>query len=99
MGRQTVGHVLVREIGLRRSVMVATMLTWWLMFRELEGRHPKNMEELAEAVGVHQATIYRQVAVFREVFGESPARYVDAAVKAGARSPVMPRQVLAWRAG
>jgi len=97
MGRQTVGEVLIRKIGLRRSVMVATMLTWWLMFRETEGRHPKNNEELADAVGVHRATIYRYVATFREVFGESPERYVESAYKAGQRAPVMPKRVLSWR--
>jgi hypothetical protein len=63
-----------------RTTSVLTFIQLWSLYRATEKRDPENMEELADALGRHRASLYRWRQDYREVFPEfdTPGELLDA---------------------
>ncbi len=64
----TVNEYLVRTLGLRRALTCEMFIMVWGLFEAAEERPPRNIEELAEAMGRHPASVYRWLVDFRKAF-------------------------------
>ncbi len=67
---KTINEHLVGVLGFRRALTCESFMMLWAMFEAAEGREPRNVEELAEAMGRHPASVYRWLADFRQAFPE-----------------------------
>ncbi len=83
----TVNEYLVRTLGVRRALMCETFIMVWALFEAAEGRPPRNIEELAEAMGRHPASVYRWLADYRKAFPDhsDPGEFMPAVREAVAQ--------------
>jgi hypothetical protein len=77
---QTLHQVTVDALGMKRGVLVQTLVSVWSMFRYERGRDPENVAELVEEAGRSTASVYRWLEHFRECFPDyaDPGALLDA---------------------
>jgi hypothetical protein len=79
---QTVGAVLIRELGMRRATVIAAYISLWSLYRATEGGNdPATVEEFADAIQRDRASVFRWQSDFRQVFPQwaDPGELLDAA--------------------
>ena len=79
--KQTVNNHLVKSLGIKRALMVETLVMLWSLYRATnEGEDPRNIETLSNEIGKSHATVYRWLADFREAFPQwsDPGDLLDA---------------------
>ena len=77
----TVGGVLITQLGFRRATVVGGFISLWSLYRAVEGHDPATVEEFADAIERDKSSVYRWLADFREVFPQwrDPGALLDAA--------------------
>lgn len=63
-------HVLDRGISPVRALSAFNWIGAWGIFHDQLGREPRNVDEVAEALGISVRTAYGWQAKFREIFPE-----------------------------